>query len=228
MNYGICEWQPRHGPRGEGTGIALPEVGAPLAIGKGRIVRQGNSVALLSFGARLQECCKAADELAAYLVGISVTRVEAWTWGIGVGILGVVVRRHGTMHGTIVAAMARWNVWNWGQTQARVGRSRAEHAAAQQAQRAHRQQVEFEVRAAWLAVDAARARHDVAAQAVTSAERAAAILDDRFGQGVAKITDVLDAYATSTGEDPPSGMRHCAKLIRIGSTSATPSIDSAR
>ena len=62
-------------PRGDGTGIALPEVGVPLAIGKGRIVRQGNSVALLSFGTRLQECCKAADELAAH--GFSTTVADA-------------------------------------------------------------------------------------------------------------------------------------------------------
>ena len=62
-------------PRGDGTGIALPEAGVPLAIGKGRIVRQGNSVALLSFGARLQECCKAADELAVH--GFSTTVADA-------------------------------------------------------------------------------------------------------------------------------------------------------
>src|SRR5262245_51464427 len=53
-------------PRGEGTGVALPETGVPLPIGKGRIVREGNSVALLSFGTRLSECLRAADELAVY------------------------------------------------------------------------------------------------------------------------------------------------------------------
>ena len=43
-------------PRGEGTGVPMPEVGVPLEIGKGRIVREGTTIALLSFGTRLQEC----------------------------------------------------------------------------------------------------------------------------------------------------------------------------
>ena len=45
-------------PRGEGVGVEMPESGVPLAIGKGRIVREGESVALLSFGAHLSECLK--------------------------------------------------------------------------------------------------------------------------------------------------------------------------
>jgi 1-deoxy-D-xylulose-5-phosphate synthase len=52
-------------PRGEGVGMDLPTRGEPLPIGKGRVVCQGSRVAILSFGARLQECLKAADELAA-------------------------------------------------------------------------------------------------------------------------------------------------------------------
>src|SRR6188474_32470 len=48
-------------PRGEGRGVEMPEFGVPLEIGKGRIVRYGSKVALLSFGARLGECLKAAD-----------------------------------------------------------------------------------------------------------------------------------------------------------------------
>jgi 1-deoxy-D-xylulose-5-phosphate synthase len=51
-------------PRGEGIGVDLPEVGVPLEIGKGRVLREGTTVALLSFGARLKECLEAADELA--------------------------------------------------------------------------------------------------------------------------------------------------------------------
>ena len=50
-------------PRGEGVGVELPEIGTPLEIGRGRVLREGTKVALLSFGARLQECFKAADEL---------------------------------------------------------------------------------------------------------------------------------------------------------------------
>jgi 1-deoxy-D-xylulose-5-phosphate synthase len=62
-------------PRGEGTGVAMPEQGTPLEIGKGRIVREGHKVALLSLGTRLGECLKAADELAA--LGLSTTVADA-------------------------------------------------------------------------------------------------------------------------------------------------------
>ncbi len=62
-------------PRGEGSGVALPERGTPLEIGKGRIVREGSAVALLSFGARLTECLAAADELAGY--GLPATVADA-------------------------------------------------------------------------------------------------------------------------------------------------------
>jgi len=62
-------------PRGDGTGVALPEEGIPLAIGKGRIIREGTSVALLSLGTRLSECLKAADALSAR--GLSTTVADA-------------------------------------------------------------------------------------------------------------------------------------------------------
>jgi 1-deoxy-D-xylulose-5-phosphate synthase len=62
-------------PRGEGRGVEMPEFGVPLEIGKGRIVREGSKVALLSFGTRLGECLKAAEELAA--LGLSTTVADA-------------------------------------------------------------------------------------------------------------------------------------------------------
>jgi 1-deoxy-D-xylulose-5-phosphate synthase len=62
-------------PRGEGRGVEMPEFGVPLPIGKGRIIREGTKVALLSFGTRLAECEKAADELAAH--GLSTTIADA-------------------------------------------------------------------------------------------------------------------------------------------------------
>jgi 1-deoxy-D-xylulose-5-phosphate synthase len=62
-------------PRGEGIGVPLPTEGKPLEIGKGRIIREGSKIALLSFGARLAECLKAADELATY--GLSTTVADA-------------------------------------------------------------------------------------------------------------------------------------------------------
>ena len=51
-------------PRGAGIGVDLPEYGVPLPIGKGCIIREGSRIAILSFGARLQECLRAADDLA--------------------------------------------------------------------------------------------------------------------------------------------------------------------
>jgi 1-deoxy-D-xylulose-5-phosphate synthase len=62
-------------PRGEGVGVDLPEKGTVLEIGKGRIVREGSRVALLSLGARLQECLRAADELT--VRGFSTTVADA-------------------------------------------------------------------------------------------------------------------------------------------------------
>ncbi|AOG43207.1 1-deoxy-D-xylulose-5-phosphate synthase [Brucella sp. 2002734562] len=62
-------------PRGDGVGVDLPERGSVLEIGKGRIVREGTKVALLSFGTRLQECLAAAEELGA--AGLSTTVADA-------------------------------------------------------------------------------------------------------------------------------------------------------
>jgi len=62
-------------PRGDGVGVEMPLEGIPLEIGKGRIVRQGDAVALFSLGARLAECLKAADELAKF--GLSATVADA-------------------------------------------------------------------------------------------------------------------------------------------------------
>ena len=62
-------------PRGEGVGVELPARGTPLEIGRGLVLREGTSVALLSLGGRLQECLAAADELAAR--GLSTTVADA-------------------------------------------------------------------------------------------------------------------------------------------------------
>jgi 1-deoxy-D-xylulose-5-phosphate synthase len=62
-------------PRGEGLGVQMPAEGRPLEIGKGRVLREGTKVALFSFGARLGECLRAADELAAH--GLSTTVADA-------------------------------------------------------------------------------------------------------------------------------------------------------
>jgi len=62
-------------PRGEGTGVALPAPGEALEIGRGRVLREGSVVALLSLGTRLAECLEAAEELAAR--GLSTTVADA-------------------------------------------------------------------------------------------------------------------------------------------------------
>ena len=62
-------------PRGEGIGVDMPEVGVPIEIGKGRILREGSKVAILSYGARQAEIFKAADDLEAK--GLSTTIADA-------------------------------------------------------------------------------------------------------------------------------------------------------
>jgi 1-deoxy-D-xylulose-5-phosphate synthase len=62
-------------PRGEGLGVTMPEEGVPLEIGRGRILREGDKVALLCLGTRLGECLKAAEELAGY--GLPATVADA-------------------------------------------------------------------------------------------------------------------------------------------------------
>jgi len=58
-------------PRGEGVGVELSERGQLLEIGRGRVVREGTKIALLSFGTRLAECLEAAEELDS--AGLSAT-----------------------------------------------------------------------------------------------------------------------------------------------------------
>lgn len=62
-------------PRGSGVGVDLPARGTPLEIGKGRVVKEGEKVALLAFGASLQDCLAAAEDLEAK--GISTTVADA-------------------------------------------------------------------------------------------------------------------------------------------------------
>jgi 1-deoxy-D-xylulose-5-phosphate synthase len=62
-------------PRGEGLGVKMPDEGKPLEIGRGRILREGTKIALFSYGARIGECLKAAEELAAH--GLSTTVADA-------------------------------------------------------------------------------------------------------------------------------------------------------
>jgi len=62
-------------PRGDGVGLERPAAGTPLEIGKGRVLREGSAIALLSLGTRLSECLLAAERLSAY--GLSTTVVDA-------------------------------------------------------------------------------------------------------------------------------------------------------
>ena len=62
-------------PRGEGTGVALPERGEVLPIGKGRVVREGKDVAILSLGTRLEAAMAAADHMQSH--GVSCTVADA-------------------------------------------------------------------------------------------------------------------------------------------------------
>lgn len=62
-------------PRGEGVGVEIPDIGVPLEIGRGRVVREGSRVALLSLGTRLAECLVAAEQLGQR--GLSTTVADA-------------------------------------------------------------------------------------------------------------------------------------------------------
>ena len=62
-------------PRGEGFGVALPQAGVPLPLGRGRVLREGGKIALLSLGTRLPEALAAAEDLAAR--GLSTTVADA-------------------------------------------------------------------------------------------------------------------------------------------------------
>ena len=62
-------------PRGGGVGVALPEEGKVLPLGKGRVVREGTKIAILSYGTRLADCLNAAEELATR--GLSTTVADA-------------------------------------------------------------------------------------------------------------------------------------------------------
>ena len=80
-------------PRGEGVGIELPARGTPLEIGKGRILREGTKIAILSFGTRLAECLVAAEDLAAK--GLSATVADArFCKPLDTDLIGRLAREH--------------------------------------------------------------------------------------------------------------------------------------
>ena len=80
-------------PRGDGIGVPLPERGIPLEIGRGRIMREGTTIALLCLGGRLGECMKAAQELASY--GLSTTVADArFAKPLDIDLINRLVREH--------------------------------------------------------------------------------------------------------------------------------------
>ncbi|MEX1251898.1 MAG: 1-deoxy-D-xylulose-5-phosphate synthase [Hyphomonas sp.] len=80
-------------PRGEGIGIEIPSDLKALEIGKGRIVREGTTVAILSYGTRLQECLKAAEMLSAQ--GLSTTVADArFARPLDADLVGRLARNH--------------------------------------------------------------------------------------------------------------------------------------
>ncbi|MBK5947580.1 1-deoxy-D-xylulose-5-phosphate synthase [Rhodobacter veldkampii DSM 11550] len=83
-------------PRGEGRGVEMPARGAVLPIGKGRVMREGTDVAILSLGAHLAECLAAADLLAAE--GISATVADArFARPLDTDLIGQLVDHHGAL-----------------------------------------------------------------------------------------------------------------------------------
>ena len=84
-------------PRGGGAGLELPEAGTPLALGKGRVLREGTKVAILSYGTRLADALKAADELDKR--GLSTTVADA---RFAKPLDGDLVRRLATDHEVLI------------------------------------------------------------------------------------------------------------------------------
>ena len=83
-------------PRGDGVGVEMPERGRLLHIGRGRVMREGADVALLSLGAHLAECLRAAEELDAE--GISVTVADArFAKPLDTALIDQLVRHHGVV-----------------------------------------------------------------------------------------------------------------------------------
>jgi len=84
-------------PRGEGFGLApVQPRGTPMQIGRGRVLREGSRIAVLSYGARLQECLKAADELAQ--MGLSCTVADArFAKPLDTELVGQLARHHEVM-----------------------------------------------------------------------------------------------------------------------------------
>jgi 1-deoxy-D-xylulose-5-phosphate synthase len=80
-------------PRGEGTGVELPQHGTILPIGKGRVVREGTDVAILCLGPRLADCLTAADTLASE--GISCTIADArFAKPLDLALIDTMARNH--------------------------------------------------------------------------------------------------------------------------------------
>ena len=83
-------------PRGEGVGVPVSVRPDPLPIGRGRIVREGGAVAILSLGGRLQECLKAADLLVAQ--GVEATVADArFAKPLDLDLISQLARHHGVM-----------------------------------------------------------------------------------------------------------------------------------
>ncbi|HTW27102.1 MAG TPA: 1-deoxy-D-xylulose-5-phosphate synthase [Acetobacteraceae bacterium] len=97
-------------PRGEGTGIALPARGEVLEIGRGRVLREGGTVALLSLGTRLADAMRAADELAAR--GLSTTVADArFAKPLDTALLERLAREHAVLVTIEEGAVGGFGAW---------------------------------------------------------------------------------------------------------------------
>jgi 1-deoxy-D-xylulose-5-phosphate synthase len=83
-------------PRGEGSGVEMPERGRVLEIGRGRVLREGTDAAILCFGAHLPECLRAAEALEAE--GVSVTVADArFAKPLDTALIAQLAQHHGTL-----------------------------------------------------------------------------------------------------------------------------------
>ncbi|MEZ4652548.1 MAG: TolC family protein [Candidatus Eisenbacteria bacterium] len=137
---------------------------------------------------------------------------------------------HGSSY--TIAGQLQWSLWDWGATRQRVTRSRHLANVAAMEERDKNLGAELEVLVGWESLQSARARLTTATRAVGAAERAMQILEDRFDEGVTRITDLLDAEtalheARTRALDARFGVQRAARqLLFAAGQSPAPEVES--
>jgi outer membrane protein TolC len=212
------------GRTGETGAGSSPSLELPASIEEALRTAQASRPDLAAAASRAEAARAGISQArAGYLPEIGVSGKLVWSDDRPFGT-------HGASYA--VAGQVRWALWDWGATRARVSRSRhlANIAALEEQDRALG--AELEVLMGWETLQSARARLTTATQAVEAAERAVNILDDRFGEGVTRVTDLLDAEtalheARTRALDARFGVERAARqLLFAAGLSPAPEVES--